>query len=102
MTRRPPRSTLFPYPALSRSLCAWAPTAGASPRQVVTFEAPRELLSGSTRTATLDQISSFGVKRVRQLVYWRDLAPEPESKTRSEEHTSELQSRQYLVCRLLL
>lgn len=64
------------------ALCAWAPTAGASARQTVTFEAPRELLSASTRAATLDQIQNFGVKRVRQLVYWRDFAPEPNSKVK--------------------
>ena len=54
----------------------------ASPRQTVTFEAPRELLSASTREATLDQIRAFGVTRVRQLVYWRDYAPDPDSRTR--------------------
>src|SRR3954447_1378904 len=62
------------------ALLAWAPAAGASSRQAVTFEAPRELLSASTRSATLDQISSFGVHRVRQLVYWRDYAPSPDAK----------------------
>src|SRR3954471_3293160 len=64
------------------ALLAWAPTAGASARQTVTFEAPRELLSASTRSATLDQIQSFGVTRIRQLVYWRDYAPAPDSKTK--------------------
>ena len=62
-------------------LC-WPASAVASPRQTVTFEAPRELLSASTREATLDQIRAFGVTRVRQLVYWRDYAPDPESRTR--------------------
>jgi hypothetical protein len=62
-------------------LCAPA-AAQASPRQVVTFEAPRELLSASTRDATLDQIAEFGVKQVRQLVYWRDIAPDPSSRKR--------------------
>jgi hypothetical protein len=57
-------------------------TAEASPRQTVTFEAPRELLSASTRGETLDQITSFGIKNVRQLVYWRDIAPDPSSKTK--------------------
>ena len=57
-------------------------SAHASARQVTTFEAPRELLSASTRDETLDQITSFGVTRVRQLVYWRDFAPEPDSKTK--------------------
>ena len=62
-------------------LC-WPAAAAASPRQTVTFEAPRELLSASTREATLDQIRAFGVTHVRQLVYWRDYAPEPDSRTR--------------------
>src|SRR3954451_1612125 len=57
-------------------------SAHASARQVTTFEAPRELLSASTRDATLDQITSFGVNHVRQLVYWRDIAPSPDSKTK--------------------
>lgn len=74
------RRLLLLIPLLA--LCAWAPTAAASARQTVTFEAPRELLSASTRAETLDQIQAFGVTRVRQLVYWRDYAPEPESKTK--------------------
>ena len=60
----------------------WPALAPASPRQTVTFEAPRELLSASTRDATLDQITGFGVTQVRQLVYWRNYAPDPDSKTR--------------------
>ena len=60
----------------------WPAASPASPRQAVTFEAPRELLSSSTRDATLDQIRGFGVTRVRQLVYWRDYAPSPDSRTR--------------------
>jgi hypothetical protein len=56
--------------------------ARASSRQVTTFEAPRELLNGSTREATLDQITAFGVHQVRQLVYWRDFAPDPQSRTK--------------------
>jgi hypothetical protein len=61
-------------------LLCWPAAAAASPSQVVTFEAPRELLSASTRGATLDQITSFGVDHVRQLVYWRDYAPHPNSR----------------------
>src|SRR6476620_11993023 len=60
MIRRPPRSTLFPYTTLFRSIRRWRPHATA-----------------------------------------RRTCPRPPS-DRSEEHTSELQSRQYLVCRLLL
>ena len=44
--------------------------AEASPRQVVAFEAPRELLSWDDRDRTLDEIRDFGVTQVRQLVYW--------------------------------
>src|SRR3712207_7456185 len=87
MIRRPPRSTLFPYTTLFRSwlslhsvwvadLLSWPPTR-PRPRS-----APPASPSGWT-----DAVQSCG-----------DLAQGP----RSEEHTSELQSRQYLVCRLLL
>src|SRR5689334_3304624 len=74
------RRLLLILPLIAFGVCA--PTAGASARQTVTFEAPRELLSASTRSETLDQIQAFGVKRVRQLVYWRDFAPEPDSKVK--------------------
>src|SRR6188472_1549328 len=57
-------------------------SAHASARQTVTFEAPRELLSASTRGQTLDQITSFGIRNVRQLVYWQNIAPDPDSKTK--------------------
>jgi hypothetical protein len=54
--------------------------ASASPRQVVAFEAPRELLSWSDRDRTLDEIRGFGVTQVRQLVYWKDFAPRANSR----------------------
>jgi hypothetical protein len=63
-------------------LAAIPATASASSSQVTTFEAPRELLSAATRDATLNQITGFGVTRVRQLVYWRDYAPDPDSRTK--------------------
>ena len=56
--------------------------AAASSRQVMTFEAPGELLDDSKREATLDEIQSFGVDRVRALVYWRDFSARPNSKRR--------------------
>ena len=63
------------------ALAALAPAAAdASPRQVVAFEAPRELLSWSQRERTLDEIEDFGVTQVRQLVYWQDFAPRPNRK----------------------
>jgi Cellulase (glycosyl hydrolase family 5) len=57
-----------------------ARAAHASATQVMTFEAPRELLDDSTRDATLDEIKAFGVDRVRALVYWRQFAPRPTSR----------------------
>jgi Cellulase (glycosyl hydrolase family 5) len=63
--------------ALITMLCLLAlpAAASASPRQVMSFEAPRELLDDARRDRTLDEIQRFGVTQVRQLVYWRDFAP---------------------------
>jgi hypothetical protein len=61
-------------------LAALPAAASASPRQIVSFEAPRELLSFQDRDTTLDEIRDFGVTRVRQLVYWKDFAPKPNAK----------------------
>src|SRR2546428_2913275 len=74
MIRRPPRSTLFPYTTLFRS-------SGAGKSYLVKVELGRALLAGQ-RALVID--------------------PEGEYAPRSEEHTSELQSRSDLVCRLLL
>src|SRR3712207_8553418 len=81
MIRRPPRSTLFPYTTLSRS----PPLRCVPPKSTVTG-----LPSTGSVAATGDGGRPPPIK-----VFER----EP---PRSEEHTSELQSRQYLVCRLLL
>jgi hypothetical protein len=54
----------------------------ASSRQVMTFEAPFELLDDSSREGTLDEIQALGVNRVRALVYWRDFSARPNSKRR--------------------
>jgi hypothetical protein len=54
-----------------------APAAHASSRQVMTFEAPGELMRDSDREATLDEIQGFGVRRVRALVYWREFSARP-------------------------
>src|SRR3712207_8795490 len=81
MIRRPPRSTLFPYTTLFRS--------GQEPAQLAGREAHRaagDLAVGVMRTL---HRAEEGRQAGHALV-------------RSEEHTSELQSRQYLVCRLLL
>src|SRR5258707_6212718 len=76
MIRRPPRSTLFPYTTLFRSLVLIA-------------------------MARIEEIAAVAFGRnPRRLLAKRQ--PEAPAAARSEEHTSELQSRQYLVCRLLL
>src|SRR3712207_7251382 len=80
MIRRPPRSTLFPSPTLFQSKAADRPGASSTRTNDPTPEAP-----GASRSAPAAQADAR-----------TDLL------TRSEEHTSELQSRQYLVCRLLL
>src|SRR3712207_8181549 len=84
--RRPPRSTLFPYTTLFRSS---ARSGRGSPR--ATSRVPRAASRVSLRR---EQDLRDRVREPRPL---RGLDGE-----RSEEHTSELQSRQYLVCRLLL
>jgi hypothetical protein len=56
--------------------------AQASPRQIMSFEAPRELLDDSRRDVTLDEIRAFGISQVRQLIYWRDFAPGPNRRSK--------------------
>src|SRR3712207_8372701 len=86
MIRRPPRSSLFPYTTLFRSTYTWIPFGGGVRRCLGASFALLEM-----RIA------------LRELVRRVDLhAADPRPERRSEEHTSELQSRQYLVCRLLL
>jgi hypothetical protein len=79
MPARLPSALLLALLALAAALPA---KATASSRQVVAFEAPRELLSPARRDATLDEIRAFGVTRLRQLIYWRDFAPAPNSARR--------------------
>src|SRR5690242_20815144 len=83
MTRRPPRSTLFPYTTLFRS-----------PGKI-----GRPIRCPSTDEATEGAVMAVWIVR-RAQVQWT--GPESGSGRRSEEHTSELQSHVNLVCRLLL
>ncbi len=64
------------------TLLAVPAAAQASPRQVMTFEAPEELFDAGRRDATLDEIKAFGVTQIRQLVYWQQFAPSPTRKTK--------------------
>src|SRR3712207_7538014 len=90
MIRRPPRSTLFPYTTLFRSLAIRRRKSVAD----VDWRLGRAVTAASLtdRTVTLAD---------GETVPWAGLVI-ASGLRRSEEHTSELQSRQYLVCRLLL
>src|SRR3712207_8695690 len=81
MIRRPPRSTLFPYTTLFRS------------------QADFLILAAHALNQRLKLTLRANAIRMRVKLYERSA---DEFDARSEEHTSELQSRQYLVCRLLL
>src|SRR3712207_7679932 len=88
MIRRPPRSTLFPYTTLFRSLLQ-----------------QRQFLSGRTLKGSLHLSTCIHVEQAVsyiRMATWNSFIHSTQSLVRSEEHTSELQSRQYLVCRLLL
>src|SRR2546430_12388284 len=79
MIRRPPRSTLFPYTTLFRSPSAIVEQPGCEDTPVISRVLPEEW-------------GAWGIPQ----------APHSSGSTRSEEHTSELQSQSNLVCRLLL
>src|SRR3712207_7738365 len=85
MIRRPPRSTLFPYTTLFRSV-----------RSLLAIPLVAALLAAAA--FGLFTVASSGGAPPRETKATPVAADAP----RSEEHTSELQSRQYLVCRLLL
>src|SRR5258707_2808972 len=89
MIRRPPRSTLFPYTTLFRSSFGISTFSTCLPLRVLPT-----------------QSSSLTIKPCPSWLAIRNLRPplltNSDTIARSEEHTSELQSRQYLVCRLLL
>src|SRR3712207_6980548 len=84
MIRRPPRSTLFPYTTLFRSY------------------SPNVLESRFLRTSRMSRSFRFRPGPVASCTPGEDVGWIGAHFCRSEEHTSELQSRQYLVCRLLL
>jgi hypothetical protein len=59
-----------------------AAPAQASPRQVMSFEAPEELLDDARRLPTLNEIRAFGVTQIRQVVFWQSYAPSANRKRR--------------------
>src|SRR3712207_7669600 len=98
MIRRPPRSTLFPYTTLFRS--------GADDRVLVrVHRAAQDRLDASDDLVEAERLRDVVVAadgEAGDLVLGVVFRGEEQDRGRSEEHTSELQSRQYLVCRLLL
>src|SRR3712207_7579052 len=97
MIRRPPRSTLFPYTTLFRSDRVECHGAGGARRHPVEERLGRVLRQGDA-AMRFDHQQPLGAVIVRAAEH----GPDHPGAVRSEEHTSELQSRQYLVCRLLL
>src|SRR3712207_7833762 len=91
MIRRPPRSTLFPYTTLFRSGGAHFCAAGRLTQSWNPWNSPPEATSHA---------GGFSMCRIPAPAVIHCVSPFVI--VRSEEHTSELQSRQYLVCRLLL
>src|SRR3712207_7422841 len=99
MIRRPPRSTLFPYTTLFRSA-----DGSRFPAELAIAPTPvggRTLFTAHLRDITERRAAEAALAESE--ARFRAVADNiPQLAWRSEEHTSELQSRQYLVCRLLL
>src|SRR3712207_9123594 len=89
MIQRPPRSTLFPYTTLFRSITA--------------NKEERKGLLSHEETLNLIHLVQNGDEKAKEILIESNLGlVRSVVSKRSEEHTSELQSRQYIVCRLLL
>src|SRR5687768_18002367 len=87
MIRRPPRSTLFPYTTLFRSNNSYTDAGSLYSQAGVDIN-------------RIDEAVETIVREIRRIA--EETVPDDELEKRSEEHTSELQSRLHLVCRLLL
>src|SRR3712207_7200530 len=96
MIRRPPRSTLFPYTTLFRSGFV-----GLVADNVTMPFLPGRPLDPQNPTAA-DRYPLAQAGQAQLITSWDEFRTRFGEQVRSEEHTSELQSRQYLVCRLLL
>src|SRR3712207_7537198 len=97
MIRRPPRSTLFPYTTLFRSLAPALDPSDTDPQRASADLATAAALHARILIALGDPHGARTWAGFAHAAELRLHGPD-----RSEEHTSELQSRQYLVCRLLL
>src|SRR3712207_8673549 len=94
MIRRPPRSTLFPYTTLFRS----------ANQPAILAASPRSTAASTHRGSPSKPTTPRGTAHPRPARHLLRRHPRHRQRrpARSEEHTSELQTRQYLVCRLLL
>src|SRR3712207_8722853 len=90
MIRRPPRSTLFPYTTLFRSI------------KITTQKLKQKTIWQKYSKSSFQNGNLHQYRRIYAQFTYNSICNEIQEDTRSEEHTSELQSRQYLVCRLLL
>src|SRR3712207_7932836 len=97
MIRRPPRSTLFPYSTLFRSIAG--PQSANEDAGLQTVNNFATAISAGAANES-GQTLTFQVINSNNALF--SVQPAENRALRSEEHTSELQSRQYLVCRLLL
>src|SRR3712207_7380924 len=96
MIRRPPRSTLFPYTTLFRSRSL------DKPDSLYKLNALDKRVAFSSLKRAFDPDAPLFIDYEEHLSNYVGTDCAPVERERSEEHTSELQSRQYLVCRLLL
>src|SRR3712207_7369719 len=93
MIRRPPRSTLLPYTTLFRSFCPPPVSPGLKPSRSASCVSVRPVPCAKRSASPALSCSAIACPLCDSNL---------KTTGRSEEHTSELQSRQYLVCRLLL
>src|SRR3712207_7649738 len=94
MIRRPPRSTLFPYTTLFRSIVNPLPPAPVCTNTILIGSTIGDAVMKALEQIVPESVGSVACDVMITMHFGHD--------ERSEEHTSELQSRQYLVCRLLL
>src|SRR5690625_6301199 len=94
MSRYPPRSTLFPYTTLFRSYINHQ-------KEVVTRQTTYDLTKANSRAHIVEGLIK-AISILDELIATIRLSKNKQDAKRSEEHTSELQSRGHLVCRLLL
>src|SRR4029450_4171107 len=77
-----PRSVLLCLAVLGATCLALPAAAAASARRTLSFEARRDRRDPTTRAAALDEIAGLGVHALRVILYWQDVAPQPQSRVK--------------------